>query len=398
MSLWNHETEQTLIRLRDSGMKVKEIGEKLTDIYGKEYSYWAVQKKIPRLKKHSQHPVEEEKVNYKETTEILHDGSHKSDKLLRMSAEQSKDVNYLLEAHGYDVNAWELVSARNNIWNVYSKEDGVQTLYSSKITVKPIVNGFDWDRILKKIETIQPKYIEPKYVRDIGYLNLPLFDMHFGISSYEYYKETQREILGLLHKGYKEVLIIVGQDLFHNDDFRGRTSSGREIEKVDMEQAWEEALMFYVPIIETAIEKCKKVKIMYSKGNHDETVSWTFVKNLQTRFPQAEFDTRFKERKVHMLGFNFVGVNHGDKKKDANLNENFSTEFPIEWSKAKTREIFTGHLHHERVLDKGGAVIRRMPTGNEIDDYHDDHGYTTAHKRFEVFEYAEDKVKTIHYV
>ena len=31
----------------------------------------------------------------------------------------------------------ELVSARNNITNSYSKQDGVQTLYSSKIIVKP---------------------------------------------------------------------------------------------------------------------------------------------------------------------------------------------------------------------------------------------------------------------
>ncbi|MNJ52614.1 hypothetical protein D3C77_479590 [compost metagenome] len=99
-----------------------------------------------------------------------------------------------------------------------------------------------------------------------------------------------------------------------------------------------------------------------------------------------------------MLGLNFVGVNHGDKKKEENLTENFSTEFPLLWSKAKTREIYTGHRHTERVIDKGGAVIRRVPTANETDDWHDDYGYTTAHKRFEVFEYAEDKVLRIHYV
>ncbi|OHR73995.1 hypothetical protein HMPREF3291_05260 [Bacillus sp. HMSC76G11] len=392
---WDEQKVNSLKGYKEQGLTVNEIIEKMSEEYQEGFTYWSITKKLGRLD-HTQHPVKN--TEYKETIEIQPDGTHKSDKLLQMSSEQSKDKNYLLRAHGYDLNEWELISAKSNIWNSYSKQDGVMTLYSSKITVKPKVSGFDWDGLLRKIETIPSKLIEPQYITDIGYLNLPLFDMHFGVSSYEYYKPTQERILGLLLNGYKEVLFIIGQDLLHNDNFKGQTANGTQIDKVDMERAWEEAMLFYVPLIETALEKCKRVTIKYSKGNHDESMSWAFVQCLKVRFPQAIVDTSFKERKVHMLGLNFVGMNHGDKKKEQNLNENFSTEFPIEWSKAKTREIFTGHLHHERVLDKGGAVLRRMPTANEIDGYHDDHGYTTAHKRFEVLEYSEDAVKRIHYV
>src|SRR5690606_26253350 len=70
----------------------------------------------------------EEDITYKETTEIMANGSYKSDKLLRMSQEDSKNVDYLLKAHGFDKEDWQLVNARNNIWNVYSKQDGVQQL------------------------------------------------------------------------------------------------------------------------------------------------------------------------------------------------------------------------------------------------------------------------------
>lgn len=63
-----------------------------------------------------------------------------------------------------------------------------------------------------------------------------------------------------------------------------------------------------------------------------------------------------------------------------------------------TGEIFTGHEHHELVLDKRRALVRRMPTKNETDQSQEDHGYRTAHKRFQVFEYSEDEVKRIHYV
>jgi hypothetical protein len=390
---WSDQEKEYLLQLikEHPGQTNIQYAGMLIDKFNRQFSEDAVRK---QRKKSNSSPTYE----YKETIEKNKDGSYTSDKLIKIANAQNMDDEYLLSAHGYDPNKWEVVTARNSIWNQHNKQDGTLTLYASKITVQLKRSGMDWDKVLKKIKVIPAVEVKPIYTRDEDYLNIPLFDMHFGISDYEYYRETQMNIMQLLEKGYKEVLFIIGQDMLHNDDFRGRTASGREIDKVDMEEAWDDAMLFYVPIIEKAIEKSKKVSIKYSKGNHDESMSWAFVKLLQQRFPQAEVDTRFKERKAHMLGTNFIGMNHGDKKKEDKLSENFSTEFPFEWSRATTREIFTGHLHTERVIDKGGVVLRRMPTGNKIDGYHDDHGYTTAHKRFEVLEYTEDKVKRIHYV
>lgn len=393
MRLWSDEEHAELIRLRELGLTYKEIADKLESKFNRAFTFDSVRNRIRR----TEEDTEEEIPNYKETIEI--DGcTHKSDKLIRMTSEQSKDTNYLLKAHGYDPNKWEIITAKSSIWNQHNKKDGTVTLYSSKITVKPRENGFNFDDFLNKVGKVPQIYIDRLNELTNHYLNIPLFDMHFPISDYNYYKPIQKKILIKLDKPYKEILIIIGQDLLHNDDFRGRTSSGREIEKVDMVKAWNDAALFYEPIIQKAIKHSDKTKIMYSKGNHDESMSWAFVQYLMARFPQVTFDDSFRERKVHMLGLNFIGVNHGDKKKEQNLTENFATEFPIEWSKAKTREIFVGHLHHERVLDKGGVTIRRMPTGNKIDDYHEDRGYTTAHKRFQLFEYSEEALETIYYV
>ncbi|MFD1176878.1 hypothetical protein ACFQ3W_11280 [Paenibacillus puldeungensis] len=389
---WTPEEDKRLLELKGTGTYA-EIAAKLTQEFDIEFSSEGVRKRVKKPNVEAQAPT-----GYKESFEILPNGAHRSDRLVRIAREKIKDAKYLLEAHGYDHKEWELVSSKWSEWNQHNKQDGTVTLFSSQITVKPKQNVVDWDGIIKKIETIKPVIIETEPKESAKYLNLPLFDMHFGISTYEYYKDTQRDIIQLLEQGYKEVLFIIGQDLLHNDDFRGRTSSGREIEKVNMEKAWDDVMLFYMPILDTALKRCGKVTAIYSKGNHDESMSWAFVKCLEARYPQIHFDTRFKERKAHVLGLNFIGINHGDKKKEDRLTENFSTEFPLEWSRAKTREIFTGHLHTERVVDKGGAVIRRMPTGNETDDWHDDYGYTTAHKRFEVFEYTEDKVLRIHYV
>lgn len=344
--------------------------------------------------------VEPEDVNYKETVEISADGSHKSDKLLRMTAKDSKSPEFLLRAHGYDPNEWELMNAKNNIWNSYSKQDGLMTLYSSRISAKPLKVGFDFEK-LEELVTKKPKYkitTDKKFNLVGDYLLLPLFDMHWGNNDFDYYEETQHKIFDLLNNKYKEIVLIFGQDMFHNDDFHGRTTKGTVIEKVDMVQAWDDSTRFFVPIIHKALDEGSKVKIVYSKGNHSETVEWAFMQYLKAIFPQCEFNDSLKERKTTLLGKNLIGTTHGDKKNDNRIAENFATEFPIEWSQSTTRTVFTGHRHHERVIDAGGVLVRRMPTKNQIDEYHDDKGYTTAHRRFQVHEFNETEQTTIFYL
>ncbi len=175
-----------------------------------------------------------------------------------------------------------------------------------------------------------------------------------------------------------------------------------------MEKAWDDAETFYVSLIDKALEKSEQVSVIYSKGNHDESMAWSFVKNLESIYRKNDrigFDTRFKERKAHMLGLNFIGTTHGDKNRK-NVAANFSIEFPEMWAKATTREVHMGHLHRKRTtkqpieitLDEKGVIVRELGTGNETDQYHEDNGFNLAHKEFEIFEYSETKKERIHYV
>src|SRR5699024_2517097 len=146
------------------------------------------------------------------------------------------------------------------------------------------------------------------------YLNITTSDMHFGIASYDDYKESQSKIVNHIVKGHKEILLLIGNDLLHHNDHRNRTASGREIQQVDIIQAWEDAKRFYYPVIEYALTNSKKVSVIYVKGNHSESLEWAFIQMLKERFPQVQFDDEFKERKAHMLGKNLIFTNHGDKK------------------------------------------------------------------------------------
>ncbi|WP_277630386.1 metallophosphoesterase [Atopococcus tabaci] len=355
-------------------------------------------------------PVLREKDIYKEKLEYTN-GQWQSDKLIEMSDEQKKDPAFLLEAHGFDADEWELVNARSSLWHQRNKKDQFNDndkpvlLYSNKITVRPKQTKVNWNQIIANIkQATEPLVIESEYIaeQEKKYLAVMLNDMHFGNNTYDDYIETQQEIVNLLENGYHQVLFIIGSDLFHHNDLRNRTASGREIEHMDMAEAWEHATHFYEPLLKWAAKKAYGVECVYVRGNHDESLSWAFSKYLQGRFPQVWFNNDLDFRKVTMLGNNMIGMAHGDKAvKD--LPMLMATEFPKEWAMATTRECFIGHLHSEKTTTVGsediqGMTIRRTPTGNKADTWHKEHGYTMAHRRFQCVEYTENEVAAIYYV
>jgi len=344
----------------------------------------------------------DEGINYKESMEITPSGEYRSDKLIRMNAEQDKDVDFLLEAHGFDIDKWELVSARNNIWNVYSKQDGVQQLYSSKISVKP-KNGLNYQEFIEMLEeNAKSIIVEVNNEEDNKkMLEIPLYDMHFGISSYEYYYEHLLQIVRKIKSAkWNKIMFVIGQDLLHNDNFRGQTANGTDIDKVDMKTAFNDALKFYTNLITHAGENASSVDCIYVKGNHDESMSYGLFRTLDATFKGNEkikFIDNMKQRIGYVWEDIFIGLTHGDKGHNRMV-DNFMSEYGKLLAIAKVREIHAGHLHSEKLVDKFGIVQRTLATANKTDEWHDDNGFVGANKRFQIFEYSPTKLDAIYYI
>lgn len=234
-----------------------------------------------------------------------------------------------------------------------------------------------------------------------GMLETPLYDMHFGIADYGHYEESLAEMLGIVSsKHWDKIVIPVGQDLFHNDSIaKGITTKGTLIEKVDMRQATYDAMRFYFNLIDAAIKNANSVQVIYSPGNHDRTFGWLFTLILKQRYGDI-VDDSVRERKAILWERCFVGFTHGSKGNDtaAGLRGKFTKEFPTLYALAKTREIHCGHLHRESdSRDEYGIQIRRLATKNKDDEWTDDEGYMSQ-KRFMLFEWQKDRLKSIHYV
>ena len=260
-----------------------------------------------------------------------------------------------------------------------------------------------FDGILSAIESYKHADIDDDISTEVKarpkrMLEIPLMDLHMGISNLEHYKNTLYRIYDIIEKGFDEIVMVIGSDLFHNNDLMGHTKNLTQIETVDMEQAWTDATILYTKIIKLAKRHSNKVRAYYVKGNHDETVSWAFSKYIEV-LTGIEVDTRIDELKTHTWEEVFIGYTH---KGDNDIDRTFIIDKPNEWARANVREIHVGHWHREKYGSQGydskGTMVRVLSTANKTDQWHRDNKFIGANKRFQVFEYEPDRLFAVYYV
>lgn len=220
---------------------------------------------------------------------------------------------------------------------------------------------------------------------------VPLFDMHLGVATYEDFIETQTLIAEEIGLGHEKIIFAIGSDLIHNNDMKGNTANGTPIEQIDVTKAIFDAGKFYIPLIELAIQTGADVEVIYVKGNHDEMASWGFVHYLSGIFPQVTFDLEVEERKARLWKGVFSGFTHGDKASNLrDMVEAFIKEFPLLWSQATVREIYSGHLHKERVQEWIYTRVRILSTRALTDRWSKDRAFHSV-KEFQTFVFAPNR-------
>lgn len=266
--------------------------------------------------------------------------------------------------------------------------------------IKQSSGDVDWQEVISAIkESTQPIEVAPISTEpEKAMLEIPLFDMHFGIAKLSDYIQTYGKIIHEIQsKVWAEINIIIGQDLIHNNDMRGHTAKGTQIEQINVPKAWADAKTFWAGIIECAIEHADRVNIVYSVGNHDECQAWAFTQMLKVMFPQATVDDSLRPRKCISWQGCFIGVGHCEyTNKAADLFQDFVLDFPKEFADATVREIHTGHLHRESI--DNGTMVRRLASGVPTDAWNSKNGFIGANKRFQLFEWEPGVLAGIKYV
>jgi predicted phosphodiesterase len=272
--------------------------------------------------------------------------------------------------------------------------------------IKQKASDLDPEEFIQAIKsTVVPyKHTHHNHVASNRMLEIPLFDMHWGVAFMDHYESTLNEILELIKsKRWDRIVIPFGQDFFHNDSIAvGMTTKGTPIEKVDMQRAVKEGQKFIYAIIDAALEpeRANEVRVIYSAGNHDRSISWMFMQVLLERYGSDIVDDSLEYRKVISYGKNAIMITHGDSKKATaqNLAHIFPISFPEEFANANVREVHSGHLHHEAEADIYGVMVRRLSSGGKVDEWTNRQDFVGSHRRFMLFEWDLEKLKSIHYI
>lgn len=402
---WTDEELKRLSELKGTGTHA-EIAEKLSKEFNTAISSEGVRKRLKRGCDVAQAPLE-----YKKTTEILPDGSHRSDKLLRMSDEQSKDINYLLEAHGYDKGTWELISARNNIWNAYSKQDGIQTLYSSKITVKPKTKEFSIDDIKGIVTDVMSGYKSPVY-KPVRYsengklLEVNMSDLHLNKMGYregEYNHKQAEEIFFFIlndiltrteNVRFEKILFIWSHDFFNIDNLTKSTTGGTPQDTTtrfaDMYKQGKRMLIQGIDLL----RQFAPVETIQVGANHDRLTSYTMSEVLEAWFrndDKVKIDNDPLSRKYIRYGKCLIGFSHGDKEK-SRLGKLMPSEARKDWGETLYSEIHAGHLHSEQaVKEENGVIVRYLSSPSGTDNWHFESGYVGAVRKAQTFIWDKDR-------
>lgn len=321
------------------------------------------------------------------TTEA--NGTQTATILMRLKHEPDKSPRTMLALTGYDPDKFDLISSQYKVYEQHSTEDGTVPQYSITVKVRPKTD-ISFSELTSIINhNVKQKRLERTSGTLKRMLVLPLYDLHFGINSFDNMKPYLEKIQAIIYShSLQKIVIELGGDLLHSDYLKTtKTVNGTQLDHVDSLQAWEDAASFIKNIIETAIENSDVTELRAIGGNHDFDMQWAFVEMIRARYPQLLAFNPGSYRQVFMYGQVAIMMAHGDTAK-AKLSQLFANEYPAEWSDSVWREVHWGHFHTETVKDEGGAIQRQFGTPKPSDGYEAKNGYTMGAKTLKLLEYT----------
>lgn len=345
--------------------------------------------------------------NKKKETEVLQsktnlsDGSISSFIRQQLSEQKTFTEKELLELHGFNSDEFQIKTVTSNEWSMTNGDGEKYYNFQSKIIAEKVKAEYvaldKFNEILDKINPLQTINQSSQIRSD--YLLIPLYDMHFGLNSYNDYFELLGNIQQLVSKGYKEILIIVGGDYTHSDNMKSQTVKGTQLETVNFEKMIEDAERFLLDLTHQCSLYSNNIKIVYLPGNHAESIDYLIVRSIEKLMPNVTVDYKVEEYKHSWLGTHSIFSHHGDKRATSSkLLEVLVSKYAKEWGNSQSRYLITGHRHHETSLSNAGMTHYQVMSPSKSTEYEERSGYISSEKGMQIFEFDEIKRKAVYYL
>ncbi len=131
-------------------------------------------------------------------------------------------------------------------------------------------------------------------------------------------------------------------------------------------------------LVTRALAKHRRVIVLMAEGNHDLASSvWLrhMFKALYENEPRVEVIDSELPYYAFQFGKVMLGWHHTHLSKMESLPTIFASQFRQMWGQCPKVYLHTGHLHHRRLKEDGGAVVEQHPTLAARDAYSARNGY-----------------------
>ena len=343
----------------------------------------------------------------RQEVEILEGGVQRSTRNIEIEDENIlRSEKDLLLLHNYDPAMWEIVNAKNSKWNAQKKGGVITTLYSSRITVKPIRGGIPEKVVENLYDELASGYKRATFDRnkECGdkMLEINICDLHLGKLSWsresgENYdsKMARKRFFQIINNvmdrtkdlDLDRILFVFGNDFFQINSVDSKTVAGTFVDSDSrLSKIFLDGTQMITEAIEVLAERAN-VDVVLVPGNHDSLMCFTAFEVIRAWFKddkRVKVDDDIRERKYYLYGVNLLGLTHGDKE-GKRLPSLMAIEVPEYWAKSKIREWHTAHRHSIFSYEEGGTVVRHLPSVTGTDHWHFQSGFVGAIARAQSF-------------
>ncbi len=161
-------------------------------------------------------------------------------------------------------------------------------------------------------------------------------------------------------------------DMVEADDFSNMTKRSGNILDVDgrYQKIFRVVRDTFVEMVQMALQKHKKVVVVFIKGNHDDMTSFQVQEYLHCYFrneKRVTVDISLKPRKYYIHGKTLLGFTHGHEMKPNQCGEVMAHECKEYFHKTLHRYFDFGHVHQKRSGENVICIwesIKNLPPSN----------------------------------
>ena len=271
---------------------------------------------------------------------------------------------------------------------------GVSTLYADgKPVAQWVKSQSDKERQLElliermenSLELVKPfKPTKPPKTSDDSLLSLlTITDFHVGSACWEaetgdnfdtkiaadIFLNAMHDMLAACPNSKTGMLNILG-DFIHFDGINLQPVTSGNFHVLDADTRYTKIVDVSMSIVREAVKmmlkRFERVVVVVAEGNHDISSSvWLrkYIKHLFEGSRVEVIDNPFPYY-AYLHGKCMLGFHHGHKMKLASLHKLFASEprFRSMWGASDFCYIHSGHLHHERIVEEGGAIAELHPS------------------------------------